>query len=661
MIPSNRTASLAKDLFYNMEKHRNFYAKNRLKEFMTEKYTLLSNMDSYFIKINGYSNTRLLKHTNENIRKKYLEIPKMKEDMDKSFLLFIVGMGKYGKSTLVNALASSRVAEIDDLPKTWKIDIYDASQSKDQVKIIFKDKSVETYSIKEAQEFLQNEEDKRYDSEDLIEDELDKRSKGKSIEELEELKDALSKDLLYQSPVTEVVWPVEENKLLKNFRIVDTPGLTQNLLGETKVRVKEYLFKAHGVVWILDANKIAANKPKELLDEVESSFRQVGGVGKTMIAVLNRIDMVRKKGGEEAVKAVIEDAYKIFGDKFDKIIPISAKEALDGIEGKSEELLNSSNFDELLSEIESRFHKKAQTAQITSLKRGILTLMDDIKLELDEYKDRISKDEEKRSTIKEKFNKEIDKQNKNVAGKISSIINEYKSKVSRNIERYAERLFDFESNSSRESYIKNTIFEVNHFETQISRLQREVGFSLNDMREYYLKESSINEYKYIKQSDLPVAVIGSISSGELSITSDSFETDGMSFLSGAGISIVGAMLLGPAGLILGGIADKFGLTKFIAKKLKLPGLKNDLRYALNDITQKIDKKITSESKDNIDSIAKDVNKLREDSYAYLHGSSDHTQGIIKIIKDTGEMLCDEGIDVKSKDIILGGYKNGTKH
>src|SRR5690606_41937506 len=46
------------------------------------------------------------------------------EDLQRPFVLFVVGMGEFGKSTLINALLGQRAAAMDALPKTWKIVVF---------------------------------------------------------------------------------------------------------------------------------------------------------------------------------------------------------------------------------------------------------------------------------------------------------------------------------------------------------------------------------------------------------------------------------------------------------------------------------------------------------------------------------------------------------
>ena len=68
-----------------------------------------------------------------------------------------------------------------------------------------------------------------------------------------------------------------------------------------------------------------------MLDELEQALTNVGGRTDNMIAVLNSMDKVRKNGGEEAVRSVTEQANRLFGDIFKQIVPLSAKEALEGL------------------------------------------------------------------------------------------------------------------------------------------------------------------------------------------------------------------------------------------------------------------------------------------------------------------------------------------
>ncbi|NLJ84150.1 MAG: hypothetical protein GX336_04480 [Halanaerobiaceae bacterium] len=86
----------------------------------------------------------LLQPVVDEVIAKCYQLNTLAEELMEPFLLFIVGMGKYGKSTLVNALIGKEVADIDVLPKTWKIDIFEAQSENDgnEVRLRFVDGEV---------------------------------------------------------------------------------------------------------------------------------------------------------------------------------------------------------------------------------------------------------------------------------------------------------------------------------------------------------------------------------------------------------------------------------------------------------------------------------------------------------------------------------------
>ncbi len=44
--------------------------------------------------------------------------------MEFPYMLYVIGMGKAGKSSLLNSLVGSKVADVGTLPKTWKTDFF---------------------------------------------------------------------------------------------------------------------------------------------------------------------------------------------------------------------------------------------------------------------------------------------------------------------------------------------------------------------------------------------------------------------------------------------------------------------------------------------------------------------------------------------------------
>ena len=59
----------------------------------------------------------------------------------------------------------------------------------------------------------------------------------------------------------------------------------------------------------MDANVIASREAKKMIEELDEHMQMVGGKVDNVIAVLNRIDLVRR-GNEDDVERVIKKARK---------------------------------------------------------------------------------------------------------------------------------------------------------------------------------------------------------------------------------------------------------------------------------------------------------------------------------------------------------------
>ena len=86
-------------------------------------------------------------------------IRQLAERLDQDFMLFVMGSGKNGKSTLINALLGQKAAAEDSLPKTWKIDVFH-DESDASCTLTFKDGSQKRMTGDEARAFIEKEEQK---------------------------------------------------------------------------------------------------------------------------------------------------------------------------------------------------------------------------------------------------------------------------------------------------------------------------------------------------------------------------------------------------------------------------------------------------------------------------------------------------------------------
>ena len=72
------------------------------------------------------------------IEQKIKENTKSIKELENPFLLFIMGSGNYGKSTLINAILQEKVIETSDIPNTWKLDLFIKSDN-EKVEITYND------------------------------------------------------------------------------------------------------------------------------------------------------------------------------------------------------------------------------------------------------------------------------------------------------------------------------------------------------------------------------------------------------------------------------------------------------------------------------------------------------------------------------------------
>jgi GTPase Era involved in 16S rRNA processing len=597
----------------------------------------------------NYEKAAMLKAFNERTLQVSMEIRQLAEGLEQPFMLFIMGMGKYGKSTLLNALLEQKAADVDILPKTWKIDVFEGRDDSQAV-VRFSDGTIRSMNVSECRAFLDEEERKRAESEKTVRELFRAQSSHLgSIEEKEELRKFLYDKMLYKSKVVEVRWPVKPNRLLEHFRLVDTPGLVQNLIGEVQVGIQEYYHKADGVIWLLDATAISAQQSRKLLDELNESMKQIGGRTSNIIAVLNFIDRVRKNGGEEAVSDVIREARRLFGDLFREIIPISAKEAVDGMETGNEEWIERSGIRELLRVIQTRFYAQAQMIQAESKRAGLRNICRVYRDELETYASRLAKDAEDYDGRSKAFEKACREIRQTIEERKRRFFEKYADRVSGNIERYAERLFDISDMDSQRQFIQSAIFETDHVHSELGKLKKKYDRMLQDFFRYHASKAVFKEYPRLPVEQMSLAVQGQAGlQVEASVDAD---TSGISFVSGAGMFFAGALLLGPIGLVLAGLASAFGFTRWLARKMKLGSVKRDLRTALDDFMAKIDGEILNAVNPRLTSIGEQVYGIMNDTYSAIHGDPDSAKEILETIGRVSEKMVNPVSKLSVKELL----------
>jgi GTPase SAR1 family protein len=556
------------------------------------------------------------------------KIKELTEGIDKNFELFIVGMGNYGKSTLINALLEQDVADIDVRPKTWKVDVYDATLTDKKCVIVYRNGETEYRSIDDTKQFIDEEEKKTKESRKTVKTELKKvLSELKTKEAIKETEEYLKKEFLYQSNVVEVRWPIDNSYISNKFMVVDTPGLVQeNLSGDTIVSVQKYYHKADGVIWILDATKLASKKSKDMVDELEKSLSKIGGKTNNIIAVLNRIDLVRKNGGKEAEQKVINEANKVFGKYFNNFICISAKQAFNSVINNDNQQRIESGIDQLIEAINSYFFENAQKIQLQSREVSYKQILHDVTEDsypIKVYLNRLKDEQQQYIQRKESINNKYKSVRDNYKTELKNITTTFLQNAENRINTHAQVLFDLETDNERQDYIKDYLFCLDELQPELEKFHRYWIKEIESLMKQLVTEVIFTEYKHIDPKTLNKIFenIDKVSNNNISykLNSTTLETDGLSLASGAGIAAIGGIIFGPIGLLLAGLTSVLGINKGLAKLFKSGGLKRDLIKAIKSHVEDVKNSIQDDldiKKDKAkENVLKDFNK----SFINLHG------------------------------------------
>ncbi|MGL6106951.1 dynamin family protein [Romboutsia sp.] len=330
---------------------------------------------------------KLINYIEEEVIKNEESIKELKEP----FLLFVVGGGNYGKSTLINALLKEKIVETTDIPNTWKLDLFIKSK-KERMEITYQDNSKSIKSSKEGIKLLKREEEKYKVSRKKILRRVKeyKNTKELTLDELKEHRKRLENEYLYKSNIIQIKYYISKGDILEDFVIVDTPGLNQVLLKNTFTRVKKYYEKADGVIWLIDAQNIVSKENNKIIEEIEE-IDTLHSKKKNIIAVINKIDIIRKDNIANLAK-VRRKVMEIYEDKFDDIVFISAKEALEGLINEDDNLIEKSNIKYLYQSIDKNFKNRAEENQIKSKYKNLYIMKDSILDKIYNYKRNLYKD-----------------------------------------------------------------------------------------------------------------------------------------------------------------------------------------------------------------------------------------------------------------------------
>ncbi|MDK2563853.1 dynamin family protein [Romboutsia sedimentorum] len=404
--------------------------------------------------------SKLLDYIQNKLNESGESISQLKEP----FLLFVMGSGNYGKSTLINALLKRNIVISTDIPNTWKLDLF-VKKNNEKIEIIYSNNKKITKSLINGNKLLKNEEDKFKNSKIKVSQNVAKfkRENKLSINELKKYKQQQENENLYKSEIVKVRYNLKDGNMLDDFIIVDTPGLNQILLKDTLERMKEYYTKADGVLWLVDACNIVSKESNKLIDEM-NKIDNLHNNKKNIIAVVNKMDIISKADAANIAK-VKGKANEIYIDKFDDVVYISAKEAVDGILNNDCDLIQKSNIDSLYKSIDVNFTKISKIKQIDSKYKNIFIMRDNIIKEVYDYKRELYKDISNYNEI------------------------EFESKK-KSKEIYIQVLNYIEDIKSNNTYNDT---DLNDLKTDIEKLQIKCNLDLEKLYEVLYEKANINK------------------------------------------------------------------------------------------------------------------------------------------------------------------------
>ena len=332
------------------------------------------------------------------IEQKIKENTKSIKELENPFLLFIMGSGNYGKSTLINALLQEKVIETSDIPNTWKLDLFIKSDN-EKVEITYNDEREIIKSLSNGKKILKEEEDKFKISKKEISKKILTYKNKLSKDKLKEFKIEQERLHLYKSDINQIKYYLKNKKILNDFTIVDTPGLNQTLLKNTVKRMNKYYQKSDGVIWLIDAQNIVSKETNKLIEEIN----KVDNLHeKKIIGVVNKIDIIKNDKDLERLKEKVNEIYK---NKFNDIVYISARDALDGIVNKDKYLIDKSNINNLYKSIESNFKQVCEKKQIYSKYKNLSIMKNKVLDKIYSYKRSLYKDISDYNEIEFELNK----------------------------------------------------------------------------------------------------------------------------------------------------------------------------------------------------------------------------------------------------------------
>ena len=449
-------------------------------------------------KIPGNKTYECLENINMELEKNLENLKELLEP----FLLFVIGSGNYGKSTVINALVEEDLVKTKDLPNTWKLDLFCKSKI-EKIVITYANKEDIEMTLEEGINYLDKEEEKFNKSRKKISRALKeyKDNNKASVSDLKEYKKILKEKYLYISDIVEVKYYFNKNGILKDFIIVDTPGLNQILSKSILNSIEDYYQKSDGIIWLIDAQNIISKMSNKFIKDI-NKLNKIHDIKKNMILVVNKMDII-ENNGENNVTKVKAKVNEIYRDMFDDIVFISAKEAVKGRNIKNENLINKSKINNLINSINKNFKKNSEINQVESKKKNLSLMSDQIIKTIDIYKRELYKDISKYNKSKFELNEKVNHSKEYVQNLLLDMKNtSYYKEI--NINYLEKQLKEIEMicNNELNKLYKN-FYNISNFTNQLENDYLSINVHLTKNKNLIVDYSLIKSLKNLYKNESP--------------------------------------------------------------------------------------------------------------------------------------------------------------
>lgn len=633
---------------------KNQIEKQALFEFLDERMKQMGIFSKTLEDFSRNYDENLLASEVKHLKELIIKLQNLRDSMNHPFVLYVMGMGKVGKSSLLNLLVGSKVADVDVLPKTWKTDFFYAAEEDNAVTVKYRSGSEKKVSAEIAKQLVLEEEEKREDSEDEIEKKFRELSKKlSSVEDKVALKEELIEKFLYRSDIKEIQWGLNHlptHSILHQFSLVDTPGLWQSHHGTHGEHVGDFYHQADGILWLLDSTTLSANKPKQVLDQLSNTLQYVGQKSQNMLAVLSQIDKVRQVGGDIQVNQVIQSAKQIFDGYFLDVLPCSAKEAKLAQHNQDDALLQQSGYPDLLNKIQKFFYDNAFSLRIEGKANNFIGMIETHLQNSQLFLQRFDKDLIKYDLYQTQITDDLKRMHNQCENNWTLIFESYNQKVKYNISNKVDAYLALNTEQEKSDFVQREIFNILELERILNKFKKDKSLILQkyskqiqqQVSKSFERYSFINEFNTRQLSNLD-NTLSIYKNTEIDFSGT--EVEGV--LVGGAAAGVAMLLLGPVGLIAGAIGF------FWSQSRKVDKAKESFEKQLSVIQEDCEKNVDKFLEHLFEVQKKQLIEYLDQHFKALYLPRENAEQVLSVYKDLEQMKSDKFNRVTFQNFILG--------